>query len=84
MRSFGTPSGHTFASRLVISGVNLKTVQELMGPETIAMTARQAHLAPTQKLQARRSWFAQGSVSGKSGCKLAANAIGAARISKTE
>jgi site-specific recombinase XerD len=41
---------HTFASRLVMSGVNLKTVQELMGHKTIAMTARYAHLAPTHKL----------------------------------
>ncbi|MGB6687252.1 MAG: site-specific integrase [Terracidiphilus sp.] len=37
---------HTFASRLVMEGVNLKTVQELMGHKTIAMTARYAHLAP--------------------------------------
>lgn len=32
--------GHTFASRLVMAGVDLKTVQELMGHKTIAMTAR--------------------------------------------
>jgi site-specific recombinase XerD len=37
---------HTFASRLVMEGVNLKTVQGLMGHKTIAMTARYAHLAP--------------------------------------
>jgi site-specific recombinase XerD len=37
---------HTFASRLVMAGVNLKTVQELMGHKTIGMTARYAHLAP--------------------------------------
>jgi integrase len=37
---------HTFASRLVMAGVDLKTVQELMGHKTIAMTARYAHLAP--------------------------------------
>jgi hypothetical protein len=30
----------------------LKTVQELMGHNTIAMTARCAHLAPTHKLRA--------------------------------
>jgi integrase len=37
---------HTFASRLVMAGVDLKTVQELMGHKTIGMTARYAHLAP--------------------------------------
>lgn len=37
---------HTFASRLVMRGINLKTLQELMGHKTIAMTARYAHLAP--------------------------------------
>lgn len=37
---------HTFASRLVMKGVGLKTIQELMGHKTIAMTARYAHLAP--------------------------------------
>jgi integrase len=36
----------TFTSRLVMSGVNLKTVQDWMGHKTIAMTARYAHLAP--------------------------------------
>jgi len=43
---------HTFASRLVMTGVDLKTVQELMGHKTVAMTAGYAHLAPTHKLQA--------------------------------
>ncbi len=42
---------HTCASRLAMGGVDLKTVQELMGHKTIAMTARYAHLAPTHKLQ---------------------------------
>ncbi|MGO9777892.1 MAG: tyrosine-type recombinase/integrase [Terracidiphilus sp.] len=37
---------------MVMSGVDLKTVQELMGHKTIAMTARYARLAPTHKLQA--------------------------------
>jgi site-specific recombinase XerD len=43
---------HTFASRLVMAGVDLKTVQELMGHKTIAMTARYAHLSPEHKLSA--------------------------------
>jgi Phage integrase family len=37
---------HTFASRLVMAGVDIRTVQELMGHKTIAMTVRYAHLAP--------------------------------------
>jgi len=40
---------HTFASRLVMAGVNLRTVQELMGHKTIAMTCRYAHLAESHK-----------------------------------
>jgi integrase len=43
---------HTFASRLVMAGVGLRTVQELMGHKTIAMTCRYAHLAPQHQLEA--------------------------------
>jgi site-specific recombinase XerD len=43
---------HTFASRLVMSGVDLRTVQELMGHKTIQMTVRYAHLAPEHRLAA--------------------------------
>jgi integrase len=43
---------HTFASRLVMAKVPLKTVQELMGHKTIAMTARYAHLSPGHKTEA--------------------------------
>jgi site-specific recombinase XerD len=37
---------HTFASRLVMAGVDLRTVQELGGWKTASMVARYAHLAP--------------------------------------
>jgi integrase len=43
---------HTFASRLIMAGVDLRTVQELMGHKTIQMTVRYAHLAPKHQLAA--------------------------------
>jgi integrase len=73
---------HTFASRLVMAGVDLKTLQELMGHKTIAMTARYAHLAPTHKLQVLETLVRPGSVSVQSGYKLATNAKKATRTSK--
>ncbi len=43
---------HTFASRLVMMGVDLRTVQELMGHKDIRMTCRYAHMSPGHKLEA--------------------------------
>lgn len=43
---------HTYISRLVMSGVDLKTVQDLAGHKDIRMTARYAHLSPNHKLAA--------------------------------
>lgn len=37
---------HTYASWLVMAGVDLYTVKELMGHKTLTMTMRYAHLAP--------------------------------------
>jgi site-specific recombinase XerD len=45
---------HTFASRLVMRGVDLRTVAELMGHRTIQMTMRYAHLSPNHTLAAVR------------------------------
>ena len=47
MKGYGFHSlRHTFASWLVQTGVDLYTVQKLMGHSTISMTERYAHLAP--------------------------------------
>jgi len=43
---------HTFTSRLVMAGVDLRTVQELGGWKTLAMVQRYAHLAKSHKTQA--------------------------------
>ena len=43
---------HTFASRLVMAAVDLRTVQELMGHKGIGMTVRYAHLSPAHTLAA--------------------------------
>lgn len=43
---------HTFASRLVMAGVDLRTVQELLGHKSIQMTVRYSHLTPKHTLAA--------------------------------
>jgi integrase len=37
---------HTFASRLVMAGVDIRTVGELLGHKSLTMTMRYSHLAP--------------------------------------
>ncbi len=45
---------HTFASRLVQAGVDLRTVQELGGWSDLSMVQRYAHVGPSQKTEAVR------------------------------
>ncbi len=45
-RMFWQCNRHTFASRLVMAGVDIRTVAQLMGHSTIQMSMRYARLAP--------------------------------------
>jgi site-specific recombinase XerD len=43
---FAGTTCHTFASRLVMAGVDLHTVKKLLGDHRLTMTERYAHFAP--------------------------------------
>jgi site-specific recombinase XerD len=46
---------HTFASRLVMRGINLRTIGDLLGHRTMAMTMRYSHLSPAHNAAAVES-----------------------------
>ena len=66
---------HSFASRLVMAGVDIRTVAALMGHATIGMTMRYSHLAPehtqaaVDKLVSPSIQLVTKSVTGKNGRK---------------
>lgn len=66
---------HTFASRLVMAGVDLRTVQELMGHKTIQMTCRYAHLGPQHRLAAVQRLCDSGVVENAGATKTATTAF---------
>ncbi len=43
---------HTFASRVAMSGVDLRTIQELGGWKELSMVQHYAHLSPSHKAEA--------------------------------
>ena len=51
---------HTFASRLVMAGGDLRTVAELMGHKSLQMTMRYAHMAPEHNAAAVDKLVAKG------------------------
>jgi hypothetical protein len=54
---------HTFASRLVMARVDLRTVQELLVYKTLMTTLRYAHLSPGHQLDAVQRLNASATVS---------------------
>lgn len=76
---------HTFASRLVMVGVDIRTVAELMGHKTIQMTMRYAHLAPEHNLAAveRLALFNSGTPSAVGPSPLGTAAQGGASATRT-
>jgi site-specific recombinase XerC len=65
---------HTFASRLVMAGVDLLSVQKLGGWRTLAMVQRYAHLAPDHlRAAVERLTGVGGAVSAPAGVELGPN-----------
>ena len=65
---------HTFASRLGMAGVDLRTVQELMGHKTITMTLRYAHLSPSHQRESVQRLVRNSTATRTATGQMAANA----------
>jgi len=46
---------HTFASYMVMNGVDISTLQEILGHSSITITQRYAHLSPSHKKKAMQN-----------------------------
>ena len=66
---------HTFASRLVMAGVDIRTVQELMGHKSITMTMRYAHLSPEHSAAALEKLCAPSATTTATEGQVAASAV---------
>jgi site-specific recombinase XerD len=73
---------HSFASRLVMAGVDLRTLQELGGWKTASMVSRYAHLAPDH-LAAAVERLVAGAPNGNGAVELARNYPGATSTANT-
>ena len=65
---------HTFASRLVMAGVDIRTVQELLRHQTLRMTERYTHLSKPHKLDAVQRLARRPSSTNPGPAKVAAEA----------
>jgi site-specific recombinase XerD len=63
---------HTFASRLVMAGVDLRTVQELGGWSALELVQRYTHLSPGHKAEAVERIIAERLAAPRRGLRLAA------------
>ena len=70
---------HTFASRLVMAGVDIPTVMKLMRHKSIELTMRYAHLSPKHERDAVARLAPPGDISGAitvtASCDVAGNAV---------